>query len=95
MHGTEKGWRGAADLFNGNLVEFGWLSETAHTRSTSHSGRKTCIAAGSALGVSMPMLKEWMLVLDDKTVDTYSKGEANFLPGLVIQDLVGFLKDMI
>ena len=95
MYGTANGWQGAAALFNDNLVEFGWLSETESTRSTSHSGRKTCIAAGSALGVSTAVLKEWMLVLEEKTVDTYAKGEANYLPGPVTRDLVGFLTDLV
>ena len=48
-----------------------------------------------ALLHSLPVLREWMLVLDDKTVDTYAKGEANFLPGPVTRDLVGFLKDLV
>jgi hypothetical protein len=95
MFGTVKGPDGAARWFNDSLIEFGWLSETEVSKSTSHSGRKTCIAAGSALGVSNAVLKEWMLVLDEKTVETYSKGEANFLPGPITRDLIGFLLDLV
>jgi hypothetical protein len=93
--GTEKGWQGASGLFNGRLRTFGWLTDNAATKSTSHSGRKTCIAAGSALGATPAVLREWMLVLHDKTVDTYAKSEANFSPGLVTRDLVGFLVNMV
>ena len=32
-----------------------------------------------------------MLVVEDKTVDTYAKSEANFSPGPITRDLVGFL----
>ena len=68
MHGTEQGWKGASGLFNDNLREFGWLTDSSTDKSTSHSGRKTCIAAGSALGASMPILQEWMLVLQERSL---------------------------
>ena len=55
----------------------------------------TCIAAGSSLGASMSVLREWMLVLQDSTVDSYAKAEANFEAGPVTQDLVGFLVDLV
>ena len=30
-----------------------------------------------------------------ENVDTYSKGEANYLPGPVVRDLVGFLPALV
>ena len=95
MYGTERGWEGASGLFNDNLREFRWLTDSTTEKSTSHSGRKTCIAAGSSLGASMSVLREWMLVLQDSTVDSYAKAEANFEAGPVTQDLVGFLVDLV
>ena len=47
-----------------------------------------------ALGVPMAVLREWMLVLDDVTVETYAKGEANFVPGPVTSQLLDFLKGL-
>ena len=95
LYGTAGGWQGASQVFNDSLWEFGWLHDSEESRCTSHSGRKTCIAVGSALGVSSSVLREWMLVVDDKTVDTYAKGEANFSPGPITRDLIGFLKDFV
>ena len=63
--------------------------------STSHSGRKTCACASSALGVSLEVLREWLLVLETATVDTYAKGDANFEPGPVTSDLLSFMKDLV
>jgi hypothetical protein len=94
MLGTERGYKGAADIFNRSLKRFGFSLETEETVSTSHSGRKTCISSGSALGVPMAVLREWMLVLDDVTVETYAKGEANFMPGPVTSQLLDFLKGL-
>jgi hypothetical protein len=89
------GFEGASRLFNESLREFGWLTDSPTSVSTSHSGRKTCIAAGSSLGVPVSMLREWMLVVEDKTVDTYAKSEANYEAGPVTRDLVGFLVNMV
>ena len=52
-------------------------------------------AERAALGASIEVLREWMLVLDQTTVDTYAKREANVLPGPVVCDLVGFLMDKV
>ena len=95
MYRTEQGWKGASSLFNSNLREFGWLTDSSSEKSTSHSRRKTCIAAASSLGAPMSVLREWMLVLQESTVDTYSKGEANFEARPVTRDLIGFLVDMV
>ena len=80
--GTERGWEGAAGVFNKTLERTRLFPPGEGTVNTSHSGRKTCIVAGSALGASIEVLREWMLVLDQTTVDTYAKREVN-----VLQDL--------
>ena len=41
------------------------------------------------------MLREWLLVLETATVDTYAKGDANFEPGPVTSDLLSFMKDLV
>ena len=93
--GTEQGWEGAAGVFNKTLERTRLFPPGEGTVNTSHSGRKTCIVVGSALGASIEVLQEWMLVLDQTTVDTYAKQEANVLPGPVVCDLVGFLMDKV
>ena len=61
------------------------------------AGRSTCSrirSLGSALGIPMAVLREWMLVLDDVTVETYAKGEANFMPRPMTSQLLDFLKGL-
>lgn len=60
---TDMGY--STERFMRRLKRHGFFLETDDTVSTSHSGRKTCISAGSALGVPLAILREWMLVLDD------------------------------
>ena len=76
--GTERGYKGAAAKFNASLESCGFLIRADGEVSTSHSGRKTCACASSALGVSLEVLREWLLFLETATVDTYAKGDANF-----------------
>ena len=72
---TAKGSEGAADLFNSQLESFGLMNVGADEVNTSHSGRKTCIVVASALGASMEVLREWMLVLDQHPPRLLKKGK--------------------
>ena len=52
--------------------------------STSHNMRKSCAVGAASLGVRMEVLREWLLVLVDSTVDTYAKQEANVEAGPIL-----------
>ena len=61
------------------------------TLNTSHSGRLTGVSIASSLGVPVPQIRNWMMVVADQTAERYVRRD--YAAGPVGFELMRFLAD--
>jgi hypothetical protein len=61
----------ASSQMTESFDRLGWKEPAEAHVMTSHSGRKIGVTAGRRAGASAEIMREWMLVLDVSTVETY------------------------
>jgi hypothetical protein len=83
----------AAAQLSESLARLGWREPNEGTVVTSHSGRKLGVTVGRRVGASAEVMREWMLVLDETTVETYWDREYQVSPFL--RRMLDFLRERI